>query len=147
MILFNKNLTGNTIYSTASQAITITGQTEVVSGITETSGFTLSLKSDFNNYAVSGITLTDISEYTQRYNNFTFDNDLLSQFDEGLHRYDIYYSLTTETSSTATTATTIVVQTEHVENGIAKLFTSGEIIPTFKYTDNDDEPKFVYVND
>jgi len=132
MIILEQN-TGNTICLTLTESITITGST----------GFTLTLENDMSKYSISGITLTDTSSYTQRYNKFilTPTSTLLAQnltgstvylADTGYYTYKAYVSNGS--------------QTELLEIGKMLLQQSTPIITKSTYTGNQKRVVNVYQN-
>lgn len=122
MLLLNKQET-NTIYATATEGITISGTT--------LTGFTMTIESSMDN-KVTEFSLIDISEYPSRYNNFEFDNSVLTSLNEGLYDYGIYWTADGEI--------------EMVEIGILRIISEEEVIDTVTYDDNDDDEYFSYEN-
>jgi len=132
MIILEQN-TGNTIALTLTESVTLTGST----------GFTLTLENDMSKYSVSGITLTDLSAYPDRYNKFilTTTSTRLSQnltgstvylSDTGFYTYNAYVT-NSET-------------TELVETGKMLLQQITPIIAKNTYTGNQKKVVSVYQN-
>jgi len=132
MIILEQN-TGNTIALTLTESVTLTGST----------GFTLTLENDMSKYSVSGITLTDLSAYPDRYNKFilTTTSTRLSQnltgstvylSDTGFYTYNAYVT-NSET-------------TELVETGKMLLQQTTPIIAKNTYTGNQKKVVSVYQN-
>ena len=120
MILLNKDISGNTITATAFESVTLSAATG------DTSGYTMTITNDMSNDILADIALTDVSLFPLRYNEFEFDNSILTPLDEGLYWYDINFYVTTDgTGST---------ETQEVEEGILKIYSDTPIIDDYKYT-------------
>ncbi len=123
MILLNKLIYTNKIVATATEGITLSGDTST--------GFTMIIENNMDN-KITELDLTDTSLFPDRYNEFDFDNSAITSLNEGLYDYGIYY--------------TVEDDTELVEIGIMKIYSDEEIIPTYDYDDNDDDTYFSYEN-
>ncbi len=124
MIILNNNST-NIISLTLSEC-----QYDVVTG--STSGYTMTLINDTTKEEFTNITLTDLSSYPERYNQFTlelttlpnidYSNSKIYLKDSGMYTYYIYYNTTTSTL---------------IEEGFCKVNTS-DLISEYQYDITDD---------
>ena len=135
MIIVNQ-LQSNILSLTLSEAIadvTITGTT---------SGFTMDLENTNTRETFTGITLTDTSIYTDRYNQFTltltgltqqdYSNSIIYLKDNGYYMYQCYYNLDN--------------LREEIEVGFFKVVGTTDVIDLYKYTDTDNDDTFQYSN-
>ena len=116
MILLDKITSGNTINVSVQNSISDTGIT----------GFTMNLSCDWDNVYIADIELTETSLYTSRYNEFSFDNDILVDLKPGLYTY------------------TIVNNNKIVATDILKIIDTTPVTLPFTYNDNDDKEFFTY---
>ena len=122
MVIFDKASSGNTMIVTSTEGITLP--------ISGTTGFTLNIVSDFDNQKQLNITLTDVSLFTERYNEFEFDNTILDNLNTGLYTYSIFFFNETED--------------EIVEFGILRIIDTTPDTSKYKYTKNDDKEFYTY---
>jgi len=125
MISLNQN-SSNTIALTLSENIT---------GVTN---FYMTLKSDMSNYEISGITLTDTSLYTDRYNLFELTITGLSSAQD-LTGSTVYLSDTGYYQYKCYNNTTLI------ETG-KMLLIGDDIITQSTYTTNDEPTFHIYQN-
>ena len=106
-----------------------------------TTGYTMTLENEITSEVFSGITLTDTSSYTERYNKFDLTLTGLTSEDYssakvylkdlGFYKYKIYYN--------------VDLTTTLIEEGFFKLV-GDAIVETYSYTNNDDDIYFEYEN-
>ena len=127
------NLTQNSINNvilTLTESIQLTGTTS--------SGFTMTLQNKTTDKILSGITLTDISSYTNRYNEFNITLSGQSSEDiststlylpeNGFYFYSCHY--------------TNSYDTEELENGLCNI--SGTLLPDYVVVVDDTEDYSIY---
>ena len=133
------NNQSNILALTLSEAI---NDVSISGSTVATSGFTMSLENITTRQTFTGITLTDTSDYTTRYNQFTLTLTGLTQQDystskiylkdNGYYMYQCYYNLD-ELS-------------EEIEVGFFKVIGATDVIPVYKYTGTDNDDIFQYGN-
>ena len=132
MIIVTNN-SSNTI-SMSLQDFTLTGSTST--------GYTLNLQNEYTNETFTGITLTDLSSYPERYSQFTFILTGLTSVDytstkvylkdDGYYKYKVYYNTSDDS--------------ELLEEGYMLVLNTEDVIDTYSYTDNDLDDTFSYEN-
>jgi len=125
MILLNQD-TENIVIMTLSNDTDFTGLT-----------YSLKITNEYNNYVIDDIILSDISDYTDRYNSFIISltasiasqdksSGIIYLKDNGFYSYEAYGSDVL------------------FERGLVKVISDEEVISTISYTENDDDSFLSY---